>query len=296
MEHSVVVPDELASIADHADSLGVGLPAVQRVGTSDDPGALSRLLWGTEPPEWLFVHGGLQNAHTWNSVLLRTGFPALALDMPGHGRSARFDDGRYGIDRMADSLASSLGEHSGRPVTVVGHSLGAMVSLSMAARHPHAARALVLLDAEPGGFGGERPRSVPRMEPAGTFEELLDMGARRTGRLPEDVRRGVLMNAQPRDDGLWEWRWDPRIRDRGTDRVAESARLWQDLEVLEIPVALVRGSRSPFLTAAAASRFAERSPRAQLAVAPHSGHNVQTDAAEWLAGWLSEQTFGSGTN
>ena len=289
-EHPVVVPEESESIAGHARALGASAPAVQRIGTSDDPRSLSGLRWGSEPPRWLFVHGGMQNAHTWNSVLLRAGFPALALDMPGHGRSARFDDGRYTIERMADALASSLAGLR-EPVTVVGHSLGAMVSLRMVAQSPGVARALVLVDAEPGGFGASRPDSVPAMEPVGTFQELLEMGARRTGRRPDDVRRGVLMNSRPRSDGLWEGRWDPRIRSSGTDVFAESQQLWRDLEGLEVPVTLVRGSRSPFITPERAARFPERMPQASIAVAPDAGHNVQSDAAAWLAEWLSSRVF-----
>ncbi len=35
----------------------------------------------------VFLHGGGQNAHTWDTVILGLGVPALAIDLPGHGRS-----------------------------------------------------------------------------------------------------------------------------------------------------------------------------------------------------------------
>ena len=50
---------------------------------------LSYLRWGEGEPELVFLHGGAQNAHTWDTVLLALGRPAVAVDLPGHGHSDR---------------------------------------------------------------------------------------------------------------------------------------------------------------------------------------------------------------
>ena len=39
------------------------------------------------PPELVFLHGGAQNAHTWDTVALALGRPLVAIDLPGHGHS-----------------------------------------------------------------------------------------------------------------------------------------------------------------------------------------------------------------
>ena len=71
--------------------LGVDeIPHVERIGVelSHDPGrSVSALRWGSGAPEVVFVHGGAQNAHTWDTVALALGRPALAIDLPGHGHS-----------------------------------------------------------------------------------------------------------------------------------------------------------------------------------------------------------------
>src|SRR3974390_2902005 len=41
---------------------------------------VSYLRWGEAEPELVFLHGAAQNAHTWDTVLLALGRPALALD------------------------------------------------------------------------------------------------------------------------------------------------------------------------------------------------------------------------
>src|SRR6202161_3775724 len=48
---------------------------------------LSGLRWGHGDPEFALVHGGAQNAHTFDTVALALQRPLLALDLPSHGHS-----------------------------------------------------------------------------------------------------------------------------------------------------------------------------------------------------------------
>ena len=64
--------------------------------SASSPVPISALKWGDEPPQVVFLHGGGQNAHTWDTVIVGLGLPALAVDLPGHGRSAWREDGDYG--------------------------------------------------------------------------------------------------------------------------------------------------------------------------------------------------------
>ena len=85
--------DELALFGENAAEMGLAptaLPIVQRLQTSVGPAqSVSALKWnpGPIPPELVLIHGGAQNAHTWDNVLIALGVPALAVDLPGHGRS-----------------------------------------------------------------------------------------------------------------------------------------------------------------------------------------------------------------
>ena len=42
---------------------------------------------GEAPPELVLLHGGAQNAHTWDTVALALRRPLVAIDLPGHGHS-----------------------------------------------------------------------------------------------------------------------------------------------------------------------------------------------------------------
>src|SRR5579864_2994477 len=83
--------DEFSLFHENAEEFGLpydGPPVVRREAVEVAPGrSLSALVWGTAEPELVFLHGGAQNAHTWDTVAMALGRPLVAIDLPGHGHS-----------------------------------------------------------------------------------------------------------------------------------------------------------------------------------------------------------------
>lgn len=105
---------------------------------------------GDAEPPLLFVHGWCCD-HTFFEPQFshfRSSHTVVAMDLRGCGRSDRPETG-YDIPTLADDvawLASAIG--ISRPI-VVGHSLGAMVAIELAARHPSVSLAIVADDPGP---------------------------------------------------------------------------------------------------------------------------------------------------
>src|SRR5262245_17029827 len=93
---------------------------------------LSLIRWGTVDPELVFLHGGGQNAHTWDSVVVALGRPVLAIDLPGHGRSDRRSDRNYGPWENADAVADVIAGLAPSARAVVGMSLGGATTIRLA--------------------------------------------------------------------------------------------------------------------------------------------------------------------
>jgi pimeloyl-ACP methyl ester carboxylesterase len=97
-------------------------------------------------PTVVFVHGaGLD--HSWWGLQSRYfgyhGYNVLALDLPGHGRSA--GPPLASIGDMADWVKQVLERAGIVKATLVGHSMGSLVSLEFAARYPDATERVALI-------------------------------------------------------------------------------------------------------------------------------------------------------
>ena len=285
------------------------IPPVARVGVRVGGGRdVSALRWGTASPELVFVHGGAQNAHTWDTVALCLGRPALAVDLPGHGHSDWRDDGAYSPANLADDLAVVVAAHAPDARAVVGMSLGGLTSMELAVRHPDLVRSLVMVDITP-GVNAAKTKAITDFvdgpQEFASFDDLL----RRTQehnptRSESSLRRGILHNARQRPDGSWQWRYDrgshARSRAAGpgdsagesTEEAAESAfsPLWDHFEAVRCPLMVVRGSLSPVVDDDDIAEVRRRQPDLRVEVVDGAGHSVQGDRpvelAALLASWL----------
>ena len=134
------LPGEFAMLRDVADELGTDgrhLPHVTRhsVRLGRDE-YLSLLAWDTGEPELVFLHGGGQNAHTWDLVAMDLGRPAIAIDLPGHGHSSWRIDHDYGPARNAEAVATAIVKFAPHALAVVGMSLGGLTLIQLSHDRP----------------------------------------------------------------------------------------------------------------------------------------------------------------
>jgi pimeloyl-ACP methyl ester carboxylesterase len=97
-------------------------------------------------PAVVFVHGAALDHSVWHHparYLAHHGFAVLAVDLPGHGRSPGAV--RTSVEALADWVAALIEAACLERAHVVGHSLGALVALDCAIRHPGRVAKLALL-------------------------------------------------------------------------------------------------------------------------------------------------------
>jgi len=271
-------------------------PHVQRiVHQLADGRAVSALKWGTAEPQMVFVHGGSQNAHTWDTVLLDLGVPALAIDLPGHGHSSWRDDAMYSPHSMAVDIAEVIALHAPSAKAVVGMSLGGLTSLALAGHAPHLVRELVLVDITP-GVNGDKAKAILDFvngpQAFASFDDLLKRTIEHNPtRTIESLRRGILHNAKQLDDGSWQWRYDRRshIRSENSEPISGDAlgKLWDLIGSLECPLTLLRGGTSPVVDDADVAELLRRQGCAAVLVIDGAGHSIQGDKPRELAAFLA---------
>ena len=123
----------------HAEWAGLawtGRPAVERDEIDVDGHAVSFVRWGQGTPELVLVHGAGQNVHSWDTFAMAVGRPSIAVDLPGHGRSAWRDDRDYSPVANANAVAPVVEHAAPRAHAVVGMSLGGLTTIHLSSLRP----------------------------------------------------------------------------------------------------------------------------------------------------------------
>ena len=97
-------------------------------------------------PTTVLIHGLDSSKETWSGVLAdlaTAGYPAVALDLRGHGESPLGDIDTFGPDTLAADVRHAIEEMGIQRAVVVGHSMGGRIAMRLAADELHAERPLL---------------------------------------------------------------------------------------------------------------------------------------------------------
>ncbi len=230
--------------------------------------------WGKGEP-LVLVHGFTQSARSWGPVglALGAGHAVIAVDAPGHGRSAGVaTDLCGGADLMADTIDE--------PADWLGYSMGGRYVLHVALRHPALVRRLVLVSAT-GGMDDPADRTRRRAS-----DEALASRIETDG-VPAFVDWWLaqpLFASLPRPAAAIEDRLantEPglasslRLAGTGTQEP-----LWTSLDRIRVPVLVVVGERDQAYVAHGQRLVRSIGPNATLAVIPDAGHACHLEAPD----------------
>ncbi len=243
--------------------------------------------WGGDGPPLVMLHGLSGHARTWDhtAAALSDRYRVLALDQRGHGDSDWAP--QYGIGLMAADLLAFMDALQLREVTLMGLSMGGLVSFVFTAAHPERVRRLMVLDIGPEiAPAGSRNVSAAMAESdvfASEDEAFAQARAANPRPTDETLRHRVRHNLRSQPDGTLTFKYDKAFRSQpGAWLELTADQLWAAWRSVRCPVLLVRGDDSPILAAETAQRMLAENPNASFASIPDCGHSITLDRPQGL--------------
>jgi pimeloyl-ACP methyl ester carboxylesterase len=267
-------------------------------------------------PLLVLVHGLGGSLVNWAALapLLTDTCRVLALDLIGFGYTQA---GTHSTSITANQqmLARFLSEVAEAPVVLIGNSMGGLITILQATRHPESVKAVVLIDPALPVKVGSQPdplvaasfgmyavphlgRAVLRARRRVRSPEQLAMDVLRLccvdpARVPAEVVEQHLQIARERSQYL---DIDKNFLDaaRSLMRMLIRRSSYEAaMKAIRVPVLLLHGEKDRLVAIGASRAAAAANPSWRFEVAPDVGHVAQLEVPEWTAGrileWLASE-------
>ena len=237
-------------------------------------------------PAVVLLHGAGFDHSTWalqSRWFAHHGFGVLVPDLPGHGRSSGAP--LPTIAEMADWTAALLDAAGAAKAKLVGHSMGSLIALETAARHPAKVSALGLIGTAAAMTVGPDLLKAAEANDRSAIDMVSIWGLGFQAELGGSLAPGLWMH-------------------QGAQRVLQKTRpgvLYNDLNAcntypnalaaaaeIKVPVTFILGERDMMTPAKAGKTLAAAVPHARIVVLPGAGHMMMVEQPDELLAALQQ--------
>lgn len=220
---------------------------------------------------FVFIHGNAQNHTTADACLKHLnslGHPVLVYDLPGHGKSDSYHDGKYSMERFTDTLAKVLQYSKIDKPVLIGHSMGGMIALQYAVQYPEKIAGLILVDTS-----DLDPIKANKTIPLASI-------------IPDIIKNSYALF---KSKGTYQFDKNPQLSENeilsagldctvpqaleGNFNATNSYDVRQKLNSLNVPILILRGETDALMTQEMNSEMQKRMKNSRLVVIPKYGHN-----------------------
>ncbi|GLR89179.1 alpha/beta fold hydrolase [Bradyrhizobium iriomotense] len=231
-------------------------------------------------PAVVFIHGAGFDHSTWalhTRWFAHHGFAVLAPDLPGHGRST--GPSLSSIAEMADWTAALLGAASVAKAHLIGHSMGSLISLETAARHPDKVSALSLIGTAATMTVGPDLLKAAEANDQDAIDMVSIWGLGFKAELGGSLAPGLWMHggaqAVLRD-------CEPGVLFKDLSACNSYGNALAAAASVRVPTTLILGERDMMTPAKAGKVLAAAIPQARTIVVPGAGHMIMAERPDEL--------------
>ena len=201
---------------------------------------------------------------------LKNDRPVLQVDVRNHGLSPRSDEMNYRA--MAQDMLDTLDAQQIDKVSVIGHSMGGKIAMTLSALAPQRIEQLVMIDIAPVDYQTRRHdeifAAINAVSEAGVTSRSQAAQVMRQHVAEDGVIQFLLKSFQ---DGAWRFNvpvlWDNYTTISG----------WEDVPAWPHPALFIRGEQSPYLDDIHRAPLLRQFPQARAHVIAGAGHWVHAE-------------------
>lgn len=249
-------------------------------------------------PTLLMLHGAGGSGHSFRALipLLAPHYRLIVPDLPGQGFTRPGSRSRFGLDAMAEDIATLCVTMGLTPTFILGHSAGAAIALRMA--QSAAVKGVVGINAALGTFEGAAGVMFPLLARALAAAPFVPQLVSKLWGNPQSVARLLASTGSPLD-ATGQRQYMTLVRDaahvEGTLGMMAQWRLdglMAALPRMQTPTLLIASTGDKAVPARVSAEAARQMPQASYAEVPGHGHLLHEEAASLVAAtalpWLSD--------
>jgi len=242
------------------------------------------LLLGGSGPKLVFLHSMGMDAHGFDTVsrALADEYQILALDILDHGDSETPEE-HVGLEEHAGIMRDCYRQLGFDPNVLVGHSVGGMMGMVLAAEYPEDLRALVLVDIAPFEVTGRPSRPPPPEFFVDEDDARKYFSERYPGFTSEAVENRVEYALKRDEQG--------RLKLKpfgGAIRPSLAVGLWPYVERMRAPTLMILGGLSTLVNEETIERMKRTVPSLRVVTVEGATHMVPQDKPEEFVRHLRE--------
>ena len=231
-----------------------------------------------DTPVVVMIHGFTGSKENWYPLAarLRGKYRLLIPDLPGWGQSERKPDANYGFSAQAQRVADFIqAESPGKPVVLLGHSMGGGIAALVAARYPTLVAKVGLLDAAGVRFAdnqfgldvmaGKNPFAVTDAASLQRYVDIVFHRQQAKPWIPWPASSALI--ARRKRDAAFEQSVLEQIG-RGPEQFAPG----QEAANIHQPALLLWGKQDAVIDPSAMALFAAKMPQARQVLVDDAGH------------------------
>ena len=224
-------------------------------------------------PTLFFIHGFLGSSYDWIEMIryYDDNYHVIAIDLPGFGASEKSIEYNYARENQANTVIELIKSLQLNEVTLVGHSMGGMISLMSAYKEPELIKELVLI-----GSAGLETGGSPSALPLFVYDYVVNnyyiqRTLFNTAYSPSEVEAGLVTDQMFKEMYYYTSKIPAQVLAKfSTD--ADGGYLNDKFESIVQPTLLLWGSDDGFVSVENGYIMDQRLPNSTLAVIDQAGH------------------------